>query len=282
MSDILVPRGAETKHKSVLTGDFQTHYLEAGHGEPLILVHGGGAGADAVGNWSGTIPIFAEHHHVYALDMVGFGASDAPDPDTFVYSQEARNKQLVDFIEALGIAGTSIIGNSMGGSTALGVALTRPDLVSNIVLMGSSGLSHEVSNALRPMMEYDFTIEGMRKIVDVLTNSSFQPSEEQLRYRVETSLRPAVRKAYGATMKWVRDQGGLHYDEDAIAACETRTLIFGGLEDRVVPMREAIRFLELMPNAHGHFIPNCGHWAMAEYPEVFARVTQQFLRNYRD
>ena len=90
--------------KFVDAGGLRTHYLEAGDSAaPLVvLLHGGGAGADAIGNWHQTLPQLARTHHVIALDMVGFGQTAKP--EAFEYSQSARNRHLADFCAALGIS----------------------------------------------------------------------------------------------------------------------------------------------------------------------------------
>ena len=259
------------------THGYRTHFIESGDGDPLILIHGGGAGADCRGNWAGSIPLFAPSYRTIAYDMVGFGASDAPDPATFAYTQDARTEQLLALIEALGYRKVNLIGNSMGGCTALGVAMRRPDLLTNIVLMGSAGLSHSVTGAVSSILNYDFTMEGMRKVVSSLTHADFTPSEDMLRNRYELSVRPQTRASYAATMGWIKQRGGLYYEESQIARIKTRALIVNGKDDKVVPVQDAYRFLELLENSSGSILSHCGHWAMIEHPIQFAALTLQFL-----
>ncbi len=265
----------------VETGGFRTHYLEEGSGDPVILLHGGGAGADGWSNWRDCLPLFAKRRRVIAADLVGFGRSDKPDPATFDYTQPTRNAQIVAFIEALWLERVSIVGNSMGGATAMGVAMLRPDLVENLVLMGSAGAPHAgpMSPALAPLMNYDFTVEGMRKIIDVLANPGYSASEDQVRYRHELSVQPDTRAAYKAIMGWV-GQNGFGYTREDISKIKTRTLVVNGKDDLVVPIDHAYTFLELLENSFGYLIPHCRHWAMIEYPELFSQVTLDFLDNY--
>lgn len=265
--------------RRIKTGDFETYYFEAGEGDPLILIHGGGAGADGWSNWSSTLPLFSKQMRTFVVDMVGFGHSDKPDPHEFTYSQEARNRQLIHFIEAVGLTNVNLIGNSMGGATALGVALERPDLVANLVLMGAAGLDSQMSPELGSIMNYDFTVEGMRRIGQALTNPTYVMSEEQLRYRYELSLNPDAQAAYTATMAWVREHG-FGYSPERISKVKTRTLVFHGKDDKVVPVTDAFKFLQLLDNSTGYLMPNCGHWVMNEYPEIFARVVLDFLDFY--
>lgn len=264
--------------QTVRTGSFQTAYYCAGQGDgpPVILVHGGGAGADSVSNWERCFPLFARYTTAYAMDMVGFGNSDAPSPTTFDYTQDSRNRQLIDFIEALDLGPAHLIGNSMGGATSLGVAMQRPDLVESLVLMGSGGRAQHLSADLGPVIHYDFTVEGMRAVIGVLANPGFIPSDDQVTYRYEMSLRPQLVAAYKATMGWVRENG-LHYPDDMIAAVKTRTLVVNGKEDKVVPIEQAFEFLTLLENSTGYLIPHCRHWAMIEYPELFAKVCIDFF-----
>lgn len=270
-----------TTEKYIQTGSFRTHYREAGEGDPLILIHGGGPGADSYANWKACMPGFAKHFHVYAYDMVGFGHSDAPDPTEFEYSMQARSQQLIDFIEALGlnVKPVHVIGNSMGGAAVLGSAMQRPELIRNMVLMGSAGLTSELSPVIGKLMHYDFTLEGMRQIATALAYPGFEVSEDMLRYRHALTLDERVKRGTSATQAWVKNNGGLFYPEEQIASVKTRALIFHGKEDKVVPVEKAYRFLELLENSHGYILSKCGHWAMMEQPEVFTRVCIDFLAN---
>ncbi len=267
-------------HQTVRTGVFDTAYYHAGTGpnRPVILIHGGGAGADSLSNWQRSFALFAAYAPTYAMDMVGFGHSDAPDPAEFAYTQDARNQQLIDFIEALDLGPAHLVGNSMGGATALGVAMQRPDLVASLVLMGSGGRSQHLSPDLGPVINYDFTVDGMRAIIAVLANPGFVATDDQVRYRYEMSTKPDLAAAYKATMGWVRENG-LHYPDDAIAAVKSRTLVVSGKQDKVVPVEQAYEFLALLENSTGYIIPHCRHWAMLEYPALFAKTCIDFFED---
>ncbi len=255
-----------------------THYIESGQGEPLILIHGGGAGADSYGNWLGCIPMLAQHFHVIAVDLLGFGATGKPDPATFAYTQEARNDHMIAFVEALGVGPVSLVGNSMGGATAIGVAVKRPDLMRKLILMGSAGMKGESGPALAPVLNYDFTREGMVRVVQALANKSFPLDDDMVDYRFALSIEPQTKAAYAATMGWIKTQQGLWYEDDFTRQVRCPTLVVGGKEDVVVPFTKALRFLELIEDSWGYFIPHCGHWAMLEYPDDFSSETIRFLK----
>ena len=259
-------------------GGQHTHYVEAGdsHAPTVVLVHGGGAGADSIGNWRYTIPSLVDDYHVIAVDMLGFGRTAKP--ESFEYSQAARNRHLLDFLHALRLERVALVGNSMGGATALGVAMLEPQLVDRLVLMGSAGLNAAITESLKPIVFYDYTMAGMRNLIAALTSSRFQVSDELVRIRYEQSIQPDTRRAYTATMDWIRSQGGLFYADDAIASVSVPTLIVNGKDDKVVPLKNAYRFLELLENSWGYLIPHCGHWAMLEAPMDFITATRGFLQ----
>ena len=273
---------AQTKGKYesryVESGGIRTHYIDAGEGEPLILIHGGGAGADCFGNWFSCLPAYAQSFRAIAVDLVGFGKTAKPDPSQFSYSQEARNDHIISFIEALGLKSVNLIGNSMGGATSMGVAIKRPDLVKKMVLMGSAGLNTKIREALLPIMNYDFTRDGMVKVCKTLANKNFPIDDDMIDYRYDLSIAPDTKKGYSATMGWVKQQGGLYYEENFIRKLGKPTLIVNGKDDLVVPLENAYRFLELIEHSWGYIIPHCGHWAMLEYPDDFVTETTRFLR----
>ena len=268
--------GATSKY--VNAAGVTTHYYEAGAGDALLLLHGGGAGADSFGNWRGCLDRFAEHYRVYAVDMVGFGFTDKPHPHGYSYSQQARNEHLIAVIEALGLAAVNLIGNSMGGITSMGVAIERPDLVNKLILMGSAGVRAPLSDELKSIMNYDYTTDGMLRIVRGLTNPDFRFDAELVNYRHALSIRDDTKHAYDAVMGWIREQGGLYYDEDYIAWVPCRTLVVNGKLDKVVPLSSAYRLLELIKHSRGFIIPECGHWAMIERPDEFTAASLMFLR----
>jgi 2-hydroxy-6-oxo-6-(2'-aminophenyl)hexa-2,4-dienoate hydrolase len=266
------------KSNYVAVDGIRTHFLDEGQGNPIVLVHGGGAGADSFGNWRDTISILAPHGRIVAVDMLGFGKTEKPN-GSFVYSQDARNRHFLGFIETLGLRSATLVGNSMGGATCIDVAVRRPELVDKLVLMGSAGLTTEIHKDLLPVVNYDFTREGMVRLIRALVNERFEVDDELVTYRHHNSLDADTRRAYGAAMGWIREQGGLFYDEALITRVNVPTLVVNGKKDKVVPLANAIRFLELIGQSWGYIIPDCGHWAMIEHPADFAHAVLHFREN---
>lgn len=254
----------------------RTCYFDSGSGRPLVLVHGGGAGADAWGNWKSCIPLYEKNFRVIAVDMIGFGNTDKPPSDLYAYDQAGRNRHMAGFLEALAIGPVNIIGSSMGGATVLGVAMAKPQLIEKMVLMGSAGI--DISNPdpayKQTMAKYDFTREGMREIMKALSGSRSVVDEELLEYRFQLSIRDDVKMALGA----IRGKP-LIYAENEIGAIKHPTLVVAGKEDRVAILDRNYRFLELLENSWGFIMPHCGHWVMIERPAEFVEITSKFFRS---
>ena len=268
---------AEIRERFIDAAGIRTRALELGTGAPVLLLHGGGAGADSWGNWKGVMPELAKRFRVIAVDLVGFGKTDKPDPASFAYSQPARNDHIIAAIEALGLERASLVGNSMGGGTSLGVAMKRPDLVDKLVLMGSAGLTTKLNDAVRTILSFAPSRENMEKMIRVLTHDDFAIDPAMVEHRLALVGSPGTMPAYGATMKWIGEQGGLFYPEEDIRKVKHKTLVIAGKNDKVVTPDVNWRFAELLENSWLHMIPHCGHWAMIERPREFCEVTGWFL-----
>src|SRR5258707_8384987 len=111
------------QHSNIVVGDIKTHFLEAGSGPDLVLLHGGEYGASAEITWRANIEALAKRFHVVAPDILGWGQTDK----VYSFSDPAglRIKHLQRFFEALGIGKAHFVGNSAGGGVIL-PPLVRP------------------------------------------------------------------------------------------------------------------------------------------------------------
>lgn len=108
--------------------------VTAGSGQPLVMLHGFTGSADA---WQVVAPPLAEKRQVIAFDLLGHGQTTAPtDPDR--YRMAPAVADLVDLLDQMHIAAFDLLGYSMGGRLALGLALDAPDRVTSLVLESAS------------------------------------------------------------------------------------------------------------------------------------------------
>ena len=263
--------------RTIDAGGITTHYLEAGTGDPVLLLHGSGPGVSGTANWQTNIGALSERFRVLAPDSVGFG--DTARPDDVVYSLRTWTDHVWAFLDAHGIGSTSIVGNSLGGRIALQMATDRPDRIAKMVLMGSPGVGMTLTDGLAALRAYRPSPEAMR---DLLRNYfAVNPSlisDELVRIRYEASIANGAFEAYTAMFNDPRHKGSeLGITEDEVRAITTPTLLVHGREDKVVPLTVSVTMLGLLPNADLHVFSACGHWTQIERADEFSALVTDYL-----
>jgi pimeloyl-ACP methyl ester carboxylesterase len=258
------------------------HYYDVGRGEPLILLHGGGAGASGLSNWRRNIGPLSKHFRVLTVDQPGYGLSDNKIGSEGLFASHAE--AILALMNRLGLQRASFVGNSLGGGTTLALALREPDRVNKMVLMGPGGMIPVCqpwpSEGLRRM--FDFyegegpTIEKMRGIVRELVYDPKSIPESLIQERFTAATRPQYLAAPP-----LRNLG-THPNDELWRAPLNRltheTLLTWGREDRTLPIDAAFIPLKVIPNAELHVFPKCGHWAQYERAELFNEVITLFLK----
>ena len=114
-------KAAGLQYKRVHVGDHEIVYLEGGHGETILMLHGFAANKDS---WTRFAKFISPTYHVVALDLPGFGESTCLEDASYSIADQA--KRLTRFVDAIGLKKFHIIGNSMGGTSQLGTQLCFP------------------------------------------------------------------------------------------------------------------------------------------------------------
>jgi 2-hydroxy-6-oxonona-2,4-dienedioate hydrolase len=274
----------ESTSRMVQAANWNIHYNEAGTGHPLILLHGSGAGATGWSNFSKNIGHLAQHFRVLAVDMPGWGRSDAATPE-----ENNHVNALVEFMDALGIETAALVGNSMGGVTVMAMAVKHPERVTHVVTMGSGHMQlptlfspqDGLSEGLKVLFEgyQNPTPETMRKLVEIMTFDKANATDELARQRSEAALaRPDHLANFlasipgGGPVRW-------WFDINEVRGVTTPVLLIHGRDDRVVPMEQSLHFLARIPNSRVVIFNQCGHWAMIEHADEFNRLVTDFIQN---
>jgi pimeloyl-ACP methyl ester carboxylesterase len=263
--------------KTILAGDIETNYHEAGDGEPVICIHGSGPGVSAWSNWRLTLPYLGERLHVFAYDQVGFGYSSLP--TWSAYPLACWTDHLLAFMDAAGIEQAHLIGNSMGASVALAIAVTHPERVARLVLMGPMGVRFPLTEGLDAVWGYTPGVAQMKHLIDLFAYNRALVTDELAEQRYQASMRPGVQEAFSRMFPAPRQNSvdALAAYEQRLAEIETPTLILHGREDRVIPISTSQKLLQVVPNAHLHVFGRCGHWTQLEHAAVFNRLVRDFL-----
>ena len=264
--------------KSIQAHGIGTNYLEVGSGDNnVVFVHGSGPGVTAYANWRLTLPAIAEHVHAYAPDMVGFGFSDRPDGIT--YSVQTWADQVIGLLDALGIERTSLVGNSFGGAIALRVATQHRHRVNRLVLMGSIGVPFPITEGLDRVWGYQPSFENMRSILDIFAYSRDLVNDELAEVRYRASIQPGFQESFGSMFpaprqRWV---DSMVIPDDELRALPHETLIIHGRDDKVIPLSNSLRLLELIEKSQLHIYGRCGHWTQIEWADDFNDSLVKFL-----
>jgi 4,5:9,10-diseco-3-hydroxy-5,9,17-trioxoandrosta-1(10),2-diene-4-oate hydrolase len=272
----------EATSRRIETPGYRLHYHEAGAGQPLVLLHGSGPGVSAWSNFRGNLSAFAGRFRTILLDMPGFGQSGMPPLDR-LYPQIAAEATL-EFLDALGIEKASLLGNSMGGYAAAEFALTYPDRLERLVLMGPAGLavnpfnptdsegSHRLSDFLA-----DPTRANMVAWVETMVADMAVIDDSLIDERLQNALAPGVVEATIAIFETFAQYPTETPPWTRAHKIENDTLITWGRDDNMLPVEGAFLAFAQMTNAELHIFSRCGHWAQVERKAEFERLVIEFL-----
>jgi len=125
--------------KFAVVSGHHIHYVEAGEGEPVLLIPGA---FSTYRDWNRIIPFLSKQYRVLAIDYLGVGDSDKPRSGAG-YTIEAQADLIAEMMDILHIPKANIVGVSYGGGIALNIATRYPDRVNKIVCIEGNGLKNE-------------------------------------------------------------------------------------------------------------------------------------------
>jgi pimeloyl-ACP methyl ester carboxylesterase len=263
----------------------KTHYVHAGEGEPLIMIHGGGPGASGASGWANTIPALAEHFHVYAIDLIGCGFTDKP---LIEYSFQTQVEHVAGFIDALNLNQVRIMGNSQGAYLAIKYVLDNPGrvkqaaLISTGTLAGACGISDQGKAATLP--RFDSSKESLRAFIEVIVNDPSRITDELIDARFEAASQPGHREmleSLGRYRRLVQEDTTQRQVYDVRARLPMLKIpfcfIWGGA-DRSAPLDPlGLGMKALCPDVPFHVVEGSGHQVQNDKPEECNRLLLEFF-----
>ncbi|MFC9835502.1 alpha/beta fold hydrolase [Rhodococcus sp. NPDC127530] len=261
----------------VTINGLRTNYLEAGKGEPLVLLHGGEFGGSAELAWERVIGPLAEHRRVIAPDILGFGQS-AKTVD-FVDGRGWRLRHLANLCDFLGIGHADFIGNSMGGAMLLAdAASANPVLPVRRLISVCGGGESEDNEHMAALMDYDATLEGMRRIVEALFADPAHPADaEYVQRRYESSVLPGAWEAVASARFRRPGHRTLGSSDLSYEAITVPVLLVEGEKDKLKPAGWAQRLTARIPTVNTAIVPDAGHCPQIEQPEQFIKFVHDYL-----
>lgn len=270
----------ESTSREVKTKDWNIHYQEAGGGHPIIMLHGSGPGASGWSNFSPNIGPLSQQFRVLAVDVPGWGKSDAVSPD-----QADSVEALRQFMDALGIQAAALVGNSMGGVIATRMASKYPERVSHLITMGAPGLPGQtIFSAAGPSEGIKILLEGyrdpspetIRRLANIMTYDPTFATEEMV---VERARVAAERDDHRENfLAGFGKPGYMQFSTpEQLSFITAPTLLIHGRDDRVVHFENSMQLCKFIQNSRLYLINRCGHWAQLEHTEEFNRMVSSFV-----
>jgi pimeloyl-ACP methyl ester carboxylesterase len=219
----------------------RAHYLKAGSGPPVVLLHGGASDSR---DWLGTMAALAHRFTFYAPDLIGFGQSEKK-KDGYYLSDFIEFTE--EFVKTLGLEKPDMVGHSLGGRVSAGVAVRDRVKIRRLVLVDASGLGKVTGfgNAL-------FTgFWALRKLL-----GRPQPF-------------PRFLAKDGEDYNWVGDE--------ELRSLQTTTLLIWKRHDPYFPVSLARQAVKLIPGARLEVLPGFGHAPAKQNINAFTRVLLDFL-----
>lgn len=263
----------------VVAGGLKTHFLEAGVGFPVVLLHSGEFGGCAELSWEKTIAPLAERFRVIAPDWAGYGRTEK------VFSFDDmwgfRVRHITAFLQTLGIGPAHFVGNSMGATLLLQVAAMNPCPwpIDKAVIVSGGG--HIPENAARETLNsYDGTLDHMRRIVEVIfLNPEIRNDAAYIERRHMLSLEAGAWESTAAARfraPW-RESGARMPQPPDYSSVSRPVLLVTGEQDSLREPGFGPKLQAEIPGALLHVIKDAGHCPHLDSPDEFNTALLRFL-----
>lgn len=265
--------------KTMLVDGLVTGYLEAGEGDPVVLLHGGEFGASAELGWERNISVLAAHNRVLAPDMLGYG--DSAKVIDFVDGRGMRIRHVARFCELLGIDSAHFAGNSMGAINLLNDATSEaPRLPVRSLVIICGGGEIQQNKHFEALQEYDASLPAMRRIVEALFHGPGYPADEEyVGRRYESSTAPGAWEAVAAA-RFRRPGSSRPPTPSSTRAYErigVPTLVIEGGQDKLLPPGWAAEIAKQIDGARSVVVGDAGHCPQIEQASTVNDVLLEFL-----
>ncbi|MEU6672654.1 alpha/beta hydrolase [Streptomyces sp. NPDC046853] len=265
---------------------YRRAFRMAGKGRAILLIHGIGDSSDT---WRDIMPGLARNYRVLAPDLLGHGASDKPRAD---YSLAAYANGMRDLLGVLGIERVTLVGHSLGGAVAMQFAYQFPERCERLVLVGTGGISRQVTPLLRAatlpgaeLLLMALGLPTMRtqlgiavKALRLLDTGLGVDAPDLLRVvdaLPDGTSRSAFIRTLRAVVDW-RGQVGTMLDRCYLAGGMPTMLVWGG-RDQVVPATHAGLGHVAMPGSRLEIFEEAGHFPFRTDPQRFENVLRDFI-----
>jgi 2-hydroxymuconate-semialdehyde hydrolase len=262
----------EIKQERLEHDGWRTHYRLAGHGYPVVLLHGAGGDSSL---FDGAIASLMVSYRLIAPDILGHGKTRGP---AGFYAVAGYRRWLKSFIEALHTGPVDIIGHSMGGAIALRFTAEHPRLVRRLILVDSIALGMPSLVTTLLLLAAVFNPDDRRALDQVARAvlASPQAISSDVRAALESGGIPKGLRGfawmYARTWRVMLPVSGW-----TLSRIQAPVMMLWGENDRYFPAAHAERRMRRLPDARLQRIPNAGHLPFLEQPHAFEAAVRSFL-----
>jgi pimeloyl-ACP methyl ester carboxylesterase len=257
-------------YQYVQVGNLHIRYVDAGSGEPVLLIHGLGG---SIESWTNNIGELAKSLRMIAVDLPGFGMSDKP---KMSYTIKFFGDFVFQFLKLLQLEQASMVGSSLGGQVAAEVAISHPSLIKKLVLISPAGTLPYSFKGSPALWKYVKVINAksahqVKLALSVLDNKPVDDTYAQLVY--QKLLMPGAKEAFLSALE---GSARAPRQNNRLNRIRAPTLLLWGKEDHMIPVKFVEPFVK-MKNCRIVMIENCGHRPHFARPELFNRIVAEFL-----
>jgi len=283
-----VPGDREPPVQTRIVHGHRRAFVLAGKGPALLLLHG--LGCDHT-TWSPVIERLARRFTVIAPDLLGHGASDKPRAD---YTLGGYANGMRDLLAVLDIDRVTVVGHSFGGGVAMQFAYQFPQYTERLMLIAPGGIGREVNPILRAL-----TLPGAGPALAIAATPPIFAAVRFLGECARAARLPGTADVSGAlsvlsgkhdarerdaflhVLRAVVDWRGqvVTMTDRAYLALHMPTCVMWGEQDTVVPVGQAEIARRTIPGVRIDIVPGAGHFPHEEFPDRFAAVLTDFVRN---
>lgn len=278
----------EVKPSQYLNIDgLEVHYRIEGNFSdtvPVVLLHGT---FSSLYTWNAWVEHLKNHHKIIRMDLAGFGLT-GPHP-TNDYSLGVYLEFLEEFLNELKINKCILAGNSLGGEIAWRYSLNHPEKVQKLNLIDAAGYPIKMKNLPLQEVPLSFiwlripwvrelsvkfsTPEVIRNSLKFLYGDTSAVSDDLVKLYFDMANRIGNREAITERM----ESFGKEAPYEKIPSIEIPTLILWGKKDRLIPVENAFKFHDDLPNSQLTVFPGAGHMPMEEIPQKSLEAVENFL-----
>jgi pimeloyl-ACP methyl ester carboxylesterase len=250
------------------------NFKSLGSGFPLIILHGLLGSLD---NWQSIAKHFSARYQVFIIDQRNHGRS----PHTKEFSYELLVSDLLEFMQQQGIAQAHFIGHSMGGKTAMHLALEHPEKVAKLIVVDVAPVEYEDrhSQVFKALFAVDLKAIETRQQAEAILRTHLGDDEPTVQFLMKGLYRDDDNK-----FQWRFNVDSLYDAYDEISSgitsdkpFEGETLFIKGEKSQYINASNFSEIIDLFPNNQLVEIPGSGHWVHADNPTAFIAAVDKVL-----